>query len=595
MKSIAVCVCVLALVAAQAFATPGMPQPSLVDADNRAGIDLSGPWHYAPGAAPPHDWLGAPVAVLPSSWQTQSSALRHYNGIVWYQRNFAADPPAHARAFLRFGAANYLARVYLNGKYLGRHEGGFTPFAFEVTGILRKGENTVTVSVDSRRTPDSVPPPVVDWDLYGGMTRPVRVVFTPEIFVDDEWIRLAKDGRIAANVRLDGTHAAARTVTVRIPALGLTLQGQTGATGRFEAEAAAPPALKLWSPDDPALYDVEIAAGSDTLQDRIGFRTITVAGTQILLNGRPIFLRGVSMHEEEFGRDPTRAITPAAARALLSQAKALNANYVRLAHYPHSEVMVRTADEMGLLVWSEIPVYWHVNFSNPETLALARRMLAENIVRDRNRASIVIWSLGNETPPGAVRNAFLAALASDARALDDTRLVSAALLARGERVDGHTRMVVDDPAIADLDVMAVNTYLGWYSSDPLNSLPDVSWTSPFTKPLVFSEFGADALAGFHDPLHRRKFSEEFQADYFRQTLAMAAKIPLLRGLSPWILKDFRSPLRTDPVYQQGWNRKGLESETGRRKLAFAVLADTYRAQHFSSPVQSMGKVSSERK
>jgi beta-glucuronidase len=568
---------VLTLAAGQASAAPWMPQPALVDADSRAGIDLSGRWHYAAGSSAPRDWRSAPMATLPSSWQTQAPALRHYNGIVWYQRSFTADVPPQTRAFLRFGAVNYLARVYLNGTYLGRHEGGFTPFAFEVTGLLHAGENAVTVSVDSRRTPDSVPPPVVDWDLYGGITRPVRVIFTPKIFIDDEWVRLVKDGRMAASVRLNGADLAARTVTVRIPALDLSLEGQTDSEGRFTAEAVPPAALKLWSPDDPALYDVTITAGADALKDRVGFRTIAVRGTQILLNGKPIFLRGISMHEEEFGADPTRDMTPEAARALLSQAKALHANYVRLTHYPHSEVTVRMADEMGLLVWSEIPVYWHVDFSNPGTLSLARRMLAEEIERDRNRASIIIWSLGNETPPGAARNAFLATLASDARALDDTRLVSAALLARRSDVDGHPQMIIDDPIIPLLDVMAVNTYLGWYSSDPLSSLPAITWTSPFRKPLLFSEFGAGALAGFHDPLRKRKFSEEFQAEYYRKTLAMAANIPFLRGMSPWILKDFRSPLRHDPVYQQGWNRKGLESETGRRKLAFAVLADAYRA------------------
>jgi beta-glucuronidase len=137
-------------------------------------------------------------------------------------------------------------------------------------------------------------------------------------------------------------------------------------------------------------------------------------------------------------------------------------------------------------------------------------------------------------------------------------------------------MTIDDPLIAHLDVMAANTYDGWYSSDPLASLPSIEWRSEYDKPLILSEFGAGALAGFHDPAGMHKFSEEFQAEYYRQTLAMADKIPFLRGMSPWILKDFRSPRRQHPVYQNGWNRKGLVSETGRRKLAFAVLAEYYR-------------------
>jgi beta-glucuronidase len=157
------------------------------------------------------------------------------------------------------------------------------------------------------------------------------------------------------------------------------------------------------------------------------------------------------------------------------------------------------------------------------------------------------------------------------------------LLSRRETVDGHPQMVIDDPLVPTFDVMAVNTYNGWYSDDPLPSLPSISWRSGAAKPLIFSEFGADAKAGFHDPAHHRKFSEEYQAEYYRQTLAMAAKVPFLRGMSPWILKDFRSPRRQNPLFQQGWNRKGLISETGQRKLAFDVLAEHYRQLENSAP------------
>jgi beta-glucuronidase len=503
--------------------------------------------------------------------------MRWYNGLVWYQRHFIAHPKPGQRAFLRFGAVDYRAHVYLNGKRVGEHEGGFTPFAFDVTKLLRDGDNRLTVGADSERTEQDVPPPVTDWENYGGITRPVSLVFTPSTYVDDAWVRLTRDGRIAATIRLDGGGAANRAVRLSIPGLGFVLSGRTGADGSWTGEAPAPRTLKLWSPDSPTLYDVRFEAGEDVLKDRVGFRTIAVRGDDILLNGKPIFLRGIAVHAEELGENPTRALTPAAARALLTEAKqGLHANFVRLAHYPHPETMTRAADELGLLVWSEIPVYWRVDFANAGTLATARRMLAEEILRDRDRASIVIWSVGNETPVSDVRTAFLATLADDARALDPTRLVSAALLTRRTEESGHPVMIVDDPLIPHLDVMAVNTYNGWYGSDPLSSLPGFVWRSEQHKPMIFSELGAAALAGFHDPKAPR-FSEEYQAEYYRQTLAMAAKIPFLRGMSPWILKDFRSPRRQHPVYQQGWNRKGLISETGARKEAFSVLADYYRS------------------
>jgi len=605
---------------APALTAPLLPDHILVAADLRDHVDLDGPWHWSvdpyrdglagfhggepgkghrrydeadatgamladPLALYEYDMERSPTVSLPSSWITHAPEMRYYRGLVWYQRRFAFRAKPASRTFLRFGAANYAATVYLNGKRVGEHRGGFTPFAFEVTRLLRPGENQVTIGVDSERNGDDVPPPVTDWEDYGGVTRDVSLVVVPETYVDDAWVRLTPDGRIAASLRLDGPHAAAAAVTVRIPALGFALVGRTGPDGRFEGKAPAPSKLSRWSPENPTLYDVRIETDEDLLADRIGFRTIAVRGHRILLNGKPVFLRGISLHEEELGAAPTRAITPAAALALLTEVKdGLHGNYVRLAHYPHSEVMTRMADRLGLIVWSEIPVYWRVNWDRPETLATARRMLAENIARDRNRAAIGLWSVGNETPVSDARNAFLRTLVADVRALDDSRLVSAALLTRRIEEGGSPTMVLDDPLAGDLDVMAINTYNGWYSDDPLPAVAAIRWRLPADKPLIFSELGADALAGYHEAgpvLH--KFSEEFQAEYYRQTLAMASRIPTLAGLSPWILKDFRSPRRQHPIYQQGWNRKGLISETGVRKAAFGVLAAWYARKAAQTP------------
>ena len=603
---------------AQAQAPAGLPLataasgPRLVSADLRAGLDLSGPWHYSidpyrsglagfHGEAPDagqqrwrdvdvraamasdnrvlyeFDLAHSPVATLPSSWLTEAPELRHYQGLIWYQRTFTAPVPRTGRQFLRFGAANYAATVYLNGQPLGRHEGGFTPFAFEVTRLLREGDNQVTVGVDSQATPATVPPPVTDWENYGGITRPVRLVSTPETYVDDAWVRLTRDGQLAVDAHLDGAQAAHQPVHLRIAELGLDLAGTTDAQGDWHARAPAPRALARWSPDTPKLYDVVLEAGEDRWRDRIGFRTIEVRGADILLNGRPIFLRGISLHEEEIGPDPTRDMTPEAASALLTQVKdGLHGNYVRLTHYPHSEVMTRAADRLGLLVWSEVPVYWMVAWGNPDTLATARNMVAENIVRDRNRASIILWSVANETPVSDARNAFLRTLVSDVRRLDDSRLVSAALLVERDPKAAVPTMTMADPLADVLDVVAINTYNGWYTPDRLADLPGSVWHVPAGKPLIFSEFGADAKAGFEDERAApRKFSEQYQAEFYRRTLEMADRIPTLRGLSPWILKDFRSPRRQNPDFQQGWNRKGLISETGQRKQAFKVLADDY--------------------
>ncbi|HWI85461.1 MAG TPA: glycoside hydrolase family 2 TIM barrel-domain containing protein [Sphingomonas sp.] len=585
--------------------------PILVAGDMRPGLSLDGPWHYSvdpyrdgeggfhggdpgvghrrwadidadaamkadPAALYEYDMEQSPIATLPSSWLTHSAEMRHYQGLVWYQRKFDARPKAGMRQFLRFGAVNYRATVWLNGKKVGEHEGGFTTFAVEVTGILRAGGNRLVIAADSEPSETSIPPLVTDWENYGGITRSVRLIETPSTFIDDMSVRLTADGRIAVEAGLDGVAMAGQTVTLRIPELAVTITGRTGADGRWSASLAAPSRLRRWSPDTPKLYAVSITGGGDTLTDQIGFRTIAVRGARILLNGKPIFLRGICIHEEEIGANPTRNITPEAAHALLAQVKdGLHGNYVRLAHYPHSEVMTREADRMGLLVWSEIPIYWRVAFDNPGTLVRARAMLAEEIARDRNRASIIIWSIANETPIGAARNDFLIALADDAHRLDPGRLVSAALLTGRRTVDGHPEMVMNDPLVGHIDVVAINTYNGWYTDDRLADVPSISWRVPADKPLVLSEFGADAKAGFHDTVTMRKNSEEYQAEYFRQTLKMADRIPTLVGLSPWILKDFRSPRRQHPVFEAGWNRKGLISEVGQPKQAFAVLADYY--------------------
>jgi len=592
------------------------PAVLLTNAINRSGDDLSGTWTYSkdryrvslseihntspdlrnlryrdvnvqaeekanPGIFFEYDMQRAPRADLPGSWNMPNTELRFYDGLMWYQRTFQARDLGKdsntQRAFLRFEAVNYKASVYLNGKYVGKHEGGFTPFTFDVTGLLRKGENQITVGVDSKHTDESIPPTHTDWENYGGITRPVRVIYTPKTYIDDQYMSLNDDGSISASVKLDGPAAAHQPVTLNIAELGVKLTASTDAAGQASFTVKPPAGLQRWSPESPKLYEVQVQAGDDRMSDRIGFRTIKVVGEDILLNGKPIFLRGISMHEEEFGPTPGRIITPQAARALLSEIKVgLNGNYVRLSHYPHSELTVRMADEMGLLVWSEIPVYWSVDFKSEKALLTARKMMAENILRDRNRASVFVWSIGNETEDSPERLHFQSTLADDTRALDPTRLVSAALWAGKKKVNGRLEAKITDPLAAKLDILAINTYTGWYGDDSLDDITTVTWSNLHGKPMVLSEFGADAKANYHDPVNKAKFSEEFQAQFYTNTLKMADNISFLRGISPWILKDFQSPRREHPVFQNGWNRKGVVSETGERKLAFDVLADYFK-------------------
>jgi len=523
---------------------------------------------FRPGLAE-YDFDKSDLLNVPGDWNTQSERLFFYEGTVWYKRSFDASLATGNRLFVHFGAANYQSRVYLNGEEIGAHEGGFTPFVFEITDKVRSGANALIVGVDATRRADGVPGPQTDWWNYGGITRDVLLLEFSAVFIRDYQLKLGVDGRVDGWVQLDGESsgaAANASVQVRIPELEVDVELTTDAQGR--AAFSVPASPELWSPESPIRYAVSFSSAHDTVSDRVGFRRIEVAGNQILLNGEPIFLRGIAIHEEAPLREG-RAFGENDARVLLGWAKDLGCNFVRLAHYTHDETMVRVAEELGLLVWGEVPVYWNLDWENAETLENAKRQLKTMLARDRNRAAFILCSIGNEAPGTPERLSFMSQLAEHVREVDDQRLVTCALMAA--QVDGE--MVIDDPMGEHLDVMGCNEYLGWYYGD-VESLPGVQWRTKYDKPLIMSELGAGALAGRHGDA-TEPFTEEHQAAVYAGQIAMLEKIPFLCGLSPWILRDFRSPRRVLPGIQDYYNRKGLVSERGQRKLAFEVLRRWY--------------------
>ena len=422
---------------------------------------------------------------------------------------------------------------------------------------------------------DGVPTLNTDWWNYGGITRPVGLVVVPAVFVRDYRVALESlEGReVAGSVQLDGARGGEQ-VRVSLPELGVRLVLRADADGRAAFRFRAPGA-ELWSPAHPRLYRIEIASGQDTLADRIGLRTIATRGRQLLLNGEPLFLRGISVHEEYSAQGGGRVRDAAQARQLLEWARSLDANFVRLAHYPHNEHMARLADEMGLLVWAEIPVYWTIDWGNASTYRNAEAQLEAMIGRDRNRASVIIWSLANETPVSEARNRFLSRLAARARALDGSRLLSAAM-EKHYREDDPDVAVVEDPLAEQVDLVSFNQYIGWYDGS-LDRIDRVRWQIPYDKPVFVSEFGADARHGLHGDAGAI-WTEEYQRELYRRTLAMLDRIEGYAGTSPWILADFRSPRRVLPGIQDDYNRKGVLSEKGEPKQAFFVLRDYYRGK-----------------
>lgn len=526
----------------------------------------------------------SPTLAVPGDWNHQDDQLLYYEGTLWYERDFSFSPQPDKVYLLYFGAVNYRADVYLNGQKVGLHEGPYDPFNFDISALLKEGKNELIVRADNRRAADRVPGLTTDWWNYGGITRTVKIIELPQNYIQDYHLQLdiqAPD-RVRGYVQLSKA-AANQTIKISLPAIGFSQSYNSDENGRAEIDFSAQ-SLKRWYPERPQLYEVIIQSAEDKTSDRIGFRTIEQKGKDILLNGQSIFLRGISLHEENPLRKG-RANSIEDARMLFGWAKELNCNMLRLAHYPHNEHMPRLADEMGLLLWEEVPVYWGINYTNPQTYAQAESQLKSLIRRDKNRASVIVWSVANETPrKDPDRLAFLKRMAATARSMDTNRMVSAAL----DRTEDKARKLVEitDPFAAFTDMVSVNEYIGWYGSTP-ERIPQMNWkVDNHDKPLFISEFGAGALYNYHGE-KRAIWTEEYQAWMYEETLKMLEKIPSLRGMTPWILVDFRSPRRNLPKIQDGWNRKGLLSNQGFKKQAFFILKKYYeqKAQEFAYAIK----------
>ena len=514
----------------------------------------------------------SPTLWVPGDWNSQDSKLLYYEGTIWYRRLFDyKTSSSNHRVFVHFGAANYESDVYLNGKKLGKHIGGFTPFNYEITGLLKPEGNSLVVKVDNKRKREAVPTLNTDWWNYGGITRDVTLVEVSNTFIQDYLVQLKKgtENEITGYVQLNGSRQN-RNVKIDIPELKISATVATDSTGKG-IFTFRPKNLIRWAPGTPKLYDVDLTCDDQKITDKIGFRTIETRGTDILLNGKSVFLRGISIHEENSMRGG-RAFSAQDAQMLLNSAKELNCNYVRLAHYPHSEYMIRKADEMGILVWEEDPVYWTIQWDNPATINNALQQLTDVITRDKNRASVIIWSMANETPVSEARTDFLKKLVVHTREMDNSRLISAALEIHGNPANPNER-IVEDPFAEYVDIVNFNEYVGWYDGLP-DKCDKIVWNIKYNKPVMISEFGGDALQGMHGDIQTR-FSEEYQEDLYARTVKMLSGIPQFRGVSPWILYDFRSPRRVLPNIQDGWNRKGLISQNGIKKKAFFILKKFY--------------------
>lgn len=519
-----------------------------------------------------YDFRAADTLKVPGDWNTQKKELFWYEGTLWYARQFEFKKPVNGeRTFVKFAGVSLKADVYMNGKKLGRHVGGFTPFEFEVTGIVRDGLNDIVVRVDNTREKSGIPTKGFDWWNYGGIIRSVELESRSANYIASWRADLAKGGDNAAvevSLKLDKAVADV-PVKFAIPELGVDFSGKTSPDGTLVFTVKAPE-LQRWSTKNPKLYKVELSALGDKLTDEIGFRTIETRGGRILLNGEEIFLKGVCIHDEVPGGG--RVTTREEVLENIRRAKSLGCNFVRLAHYPHVEMMVKECEKAGLLVWSEIPLYWMIDWKNSATYVSAENQLTEMIGRDIRRANVIIWSIANETVPSKSRNAFLKRLADKARSLDSTRLISMAMEVTYLEDGTYT---IKDELNTEVDIISFNEYFGWYVQP--KDIPNAVWRISFDKPVIISEFGGGALAGLRGGV-RERWTEEMQKDIYEKNVKMFNGIKNLSGTCPWILNDFRSPRRPLTGVQDGYNRKGLFAPDGTEKLAADVMREYYRTK-----------------
>ncbi len=513
------------------------------------------PWDY--------DVRNGETTEVPSCWNLARPENFHYEGSAWYGRRFEQAPLRDGeRVTLRIGAAHYDTKVFLNGRFLGNHLGGSTPFFVELTEALEV-DNWLFLCVNNERSLDRVPMRHTDWFNYGGVFRDVELIPLPAVFIKDFFVRLAPDGTFSRiDVGLSLSDAIDGEAVLRIPELGVDTRLPVRG-GRASATLDASP--ELWSPESPKLHDVELRFGEDRIVEKVGFREIRTEGRTILLNGEPIRLKGICAHEDD--RDHGRVSGDEDIRRRFAHAKELGCNFMRLAHYPHHERAAEIADEIGLMLWEEIPVYWSIAFENEATFADADNQLRELILRDRNRASVIAWGVGNENADTDARLAFMRRLTETARTLDSSRLVAAACL-----VNQRARKV-EDRLAAHLDLVGINEYYGWYEPD-FSDLVAIGGNYDLDRPLIVTETGADAPAGRRSE-DNALFSEDQMLECYERQFETIAGIEAIQGFCPWILYDFRSERRKNG-FQRGWNRKGLIAEDKTtKKLAFDALKRFY--------------------
>jgi len=597
-----------------------------------AGEDLSGIWDFR---FDPNDqgeaqrwqedsgksgWDRSPV---PISFNVVFPHERWYSGAAWYRTQFEAPrlEPGE-RLQVRFLSVALRARVWVNGLFVGEHLFPYSAFTLDITHAIRPGQtNHLVVRADNRILRRAIPD-LHDhgWWNFGGILREVYLQRRPVIDLEDVLIHTELPGAAGASDR----HAAAagkkgwrlrfqlnfrncgpsrylpfhmavedasgqvlwQKASQQVLVKGTTRSGGGGAFTN----------ITPWSPEHPALYTLVVRGPSGTEhRTRFGFRQIGVRGSEILLNGEPVHLRGINRHEMYPGRGMT--LTAAEDRKDLEDIKALGCNFVRLCHYQQHPRVYDLADELGLLLWSEIPAWQssRLTLSDPEVWRVyGAPQLREMILQNRNHPSVIIWSVANEVPSDttAVRD-YIDRATAYVKEIDPSRLVTFAS-------DRH----LQDICYGAVDVIATNEYFGWYygkMSDvgPLLDNLHRKWPQ---KPIVVSEFGAGCALGRKPsalPARAFDYSEDYQVELLRSHLGQILapeRSGYVAGSTIWVYNDFPDPARIAPSQPPGHpfvNLKGLVTQHRQKKRAYAAVQKIYRA-HAAREKQQAEKNGSQR-
>ena len=580
-------------------------------------LELSGLWQFKldpENIGEAQGWFKGLTDVrqiaVPASWNEQFEDTRDYLGVAWYAlESFVPKGWQGERIYLRIGSANYHARVWVNGQCLGEHEGGHLPFAFEITEALHwNRENLITIRVENELKATRVPPgnlktglimgnyPNTSYDFfpYSGIHRPVKLYSTPEMAIEDVTVKTLVEadgtGIVKLEVLQNGSHARGRArLVVGTEPLELDLNFKEAS-----AEAAfRVPRARLWSPEDPYLYrlELELTDEGQTI-DRycldIGIRTVEVKAKQLLLNGKPIFLKGFGKHED-FPIHGRGLNLPLLVKDH-SLFKWLGANSYRTAHYPYSEEAMQLADREGILIIDETPAVGIFFEDGPENIEARLKQcqahLKELIARDKNHPSVIMWSVANEPlPPNLMARFagvdvppldpsttdFFKTLFDLNRQLDDTRPVTLA------GVHGSPLEWLELS-----DVVLINRYYGWYMQQgqleegrkKLEAELDELFEQ-LAKPIIVSEFGTDTLSGFHSN-PPEMFSEEYQTEFIKAYLDAAAERDFVIGMHVWNFADFKTGQGTMRV--GGLNLKGVFTRDRKPKMAAHFLRQRWQDQ-----------------